>query len=564
MRLSHLSLAGIALCAATASAQSADIFDLRPGLTARTGAAPTPNNQFPGAPVGGSDLCSTADPLGSATGTIAYDHTLATTGTDGQTAFTGGYCNYGCAEYGTGQVAVLTDVWFSWTAPSTNRVRITTCPQSSLDTKIAVYLGPTCPTGTSCVSCNDDFVAVASPGNLFDSTLYFDATMGQQYLIQVGQSSFNTGAPGFAGTFNIDVAPAHSVSGPLDDNVAEVNFSFGVAVGSGVLGINRFGNTGDTTTIASVDVKWGWTGSGGWTNGTPAYVALWNDSITNDGDPTDAVLIEQVATTVQSAGTDTFVTIPFTSNHTVNGMYFIGYGSQRTAPVGTANNFPLTGDMSSCLVQPNTAWFCLNTAAANNLGTLGSNTTPPTRLETVCQAQGAFNGLYHSAFTIKPNVILGTPTTPFCLGDGTGAACPCGNTGAAGNGCGSTAFPGGANLSSTGVAGASPGTDSFVLTATNIPGPGLFFQSNGLAPNAINFGDGHLCAAVGIVRLGVVFPVSGVASYPGGLTPNPIHIAGGATNGQLKHYQCWYRSVPGLCGPNNYDLTQGLSVTWGP
>ena len=130
--------------------------------------------------------------------------------------------------------------------------------------------------------------------------------------------------------------------------------------------------------------------------------------------------------------------------------------------------------------------------------------------------------------------------TPFCLGDGTGAACPCGNTGAPGHGCASSAFATGAILSASGFAGASVGTDTLVLTATNIPGPGLFFQSNGLI-SPINFGDGQLCAAVSIIRMGVVFPTAGVASYPGGLTPNPIHIAGGTSNGDVRHYQCWYR-----------------------
>jgi hypothetical protein len=157
-----------------------------------------------------------------------------------------------------------------------------------------------------------------------------------------------------------------------------------------------------------------------------------------------------------------------------------------------------------------------------------------------------------------------TPATPFCLGDGTGAACPCGNTGAIGHGCGSSAFVSGAILSAVGVAGASPATDSLVLTATNVPGPGLFFQSNALAGSPVNFGDGHLCAAIGIIRLGVVFPTAGAASYPGGLTPAPIHAAGLAISGDTKHYQCWYRSVPGLCSANNYDLTQGLSIAWGP
>ena len=92
----------------------------------------------------------------------------------------------------------------------------------------------------------------------------------------------------------------------------------------------------------------------------------------------------------------------------------------------------------------------------------------------------------------------------------------------------------------------------------------MFFQANGLI-SPINFGDGHLCAAVSIIRLGVVFPTAGVASYPGGLTANPIHIGGLTSNGDTRHYQCWYRSVPSLCtAMDNFDLTQGLTLSWGP
>jgi hypothetical protein len=179
-----------------------------------------------------------------------------------------------------------------------------------------------------------------------------------------------------------------------------------------------------------------------------------------------------------------------------------------------------------------------------------------------------FNGYDTYAQNVNANGSLGnqnTPSTSFCLGDGTGSACPCANPGAAGHGCASSAFASGALLSTTGIAGASNPTDTLVLTAANVPGPGLFFQSNGLSGSPINFGDGLLCATVGIIRLGVVFPTGGVASYPGGLTPNPIHIAGAPVSaGDTKHYQCWYRSVPGLCNPQNFDLTQGLTLVWGP
>jgi hypothetical protein len=160
---------------------------------------------------------------------------------------------------------------------------------------------------------------------------------------------------------------------------------------------------------------------------------------------------------------------------------------------------------------------------------------------------------------------LDTPTTSFCLGDGTAAACPCGNTGAAGHGCAGSSFATGAILTASGIAGASASTDTLVLTATGIPGPGLFFQASGLAPTPFNFGDGHLCAAVSIIRMGVVFSTGGVASYPGGTTPNPIHVAGLTSNGDVRHYQCWYRSVPSLCTAiDNFNTTQGLTLTWGP
>jgi hypothetical protein len=94
-------------------------------------------------------------------------------------------------------------------------------------------------------------------------------------------------------------------------------------------------------------------------------------------------------------------------------------------------------------------------------------------------------------------------------------------------------------------------------------GPGLFFQANGLLASPVTFGDGLLCAGVGILRMGVVFPTSGMAAYPGGLTPNPIHLAGAPVSpGDLKHYQCWYRDAIAFCTSATFNLTQGLSIAW--
>ncbi len=159
-----------------------------------------------------------------------------------------------------------------------------------------------------------------------------------------------------------------------------------------------------------------------------------------------------------------------------------------------------------------------------------------------------------------------TPSTAFCFGDGTGTPCPCGNSGALGSGCANSTFAGGANLASSGIAGASAGTDTLVLTATNVPGPGLFFQGDGqFAGGAgIVFGDGLLCAGGTILRLGVVFPTGTSASYPGGLTPNPIHVGGATVAGDVRNYQCWYRDSAVFCSPATYNLTQGLTLTFGP
>jgi hypothetical protein len=102
--------------------------------------------------------------------------------------------------------------------------------------------------------------------------------------------------------------------------------------------------------------------------------------------------------------------------------------------------------------------------------------------------------------------------------------------------------------------------------ATDVPGPGLFFQGTGQYGGGagITFGDGLLCAGGTITRMGVVFPTGSSASYPGGLTPAPIHVAGGPiAAGDVRHYQCWYRDAASFCTSENDNLTPGLTLTWG-
>lgn len=176
-------------------------------------------------------------------------------------------------------------------------------------------------------------------------------------------------------------------------------------------------------------------------------------------------------------------------------------------------------------------------------------------------ASGTING-----FQLVFNGAVGG-STPFCFGDGTGTACPCGNAGSAGNGCASSVNVAGARVQTSGVASISG--DTLVLTTTGLPsaGPGLFFQGTAQqgGGNGIAFGDGLLCAGGTIIRLGVVFATGTTASYPGGTTPAPISLAGLNAAGDVRTYQEWYRDGdPLFCTSATYNLTNGVQLAWQP
>lgn len=160
----------------------------------------------------------------------------------------------------------------------------------------------------------------------------------------------------------------------------------------------------------------------------------------------------------------------------------------------------------------------------------------------------------------------GSAGTVFCLGDGTGTACPCANNSAVGadEGCLSSLTLGGALR---GSGGASIANDTFVLTATGVPnGPGLYFQGSGQQAGGagIQFGDGLLCAGGAIVRMGVVFASSNTSAFPSGASPS-VSVAGGASSGSTLYYQLWYRDADlSFCPTGSFNLTNGVALTWGP
>ncbi len=121
----------------------------------------------------GSDNCATATPI-SGVGTQNFNSSGATS--SGPSA---------CGGIGR-------DIWFAWTATSTQPHTFETCTGTFFDSVLVAYAGTSCPPGAQ-LACNDDACDT-------QSRISFDATSGQTYLIRIG--SFN-GGPGGNGTLTI-------------------------------------------------------------------------------------------------------------------------------------------------------------------------------------------------------------------------------------------------------------------------------------------------------------------------------------------------------------------------
>jgi plastocyanin len=153
------------------------------------------------------------------------------------------------------------------------------------------------------------------------------------------------------------------------------------------------------------------------------------------------------------------------------------------------------------------------------------------------------------------------PGEAFCSGDGSGTACPCGNTGNSGEGCANDT---GSGALMSGAGSASISADDLVLNVVNLTqGPGLFFQGNN-AVNSANgnpFGDGLRCAGGSVIRLEVQFANAG--NNFSTQTSLPIAASGGANVGQTKLYQYWYRDAGTSPCNSLFNLSNGYEVTWG-
>lgn len=152
-----------------------------------------------------------------------------------------------------------------------------------------------------------------------------------------------------------------------------------------------------------------------------------------------------------------------------------------------------------------------------------------------------------------------------CTGDGAGTACPCGNSGGIGLGC-ANSETGGGRLTS--VNAPSVSADVFVLRGSGMTAFStcLYFQGSALNASGAGFvfGDGKLCAAGTVIRLGIKANSNGASEFPGLGDPSVSALGLIPVEGATRFYQVWYRDSAAFCTNLTFNLTNALQVAWAP
>ncbi|MBI5916395.1 MAG: T9SS type A sorting domain-containing protein [Bacteroidetes bacterium] len=102
--------------------------------------------------------------------------------------------------FGFNDPTLQSDIWYSFTAPTSGSVLWSTCNEVSFDSRLAVYQGgATCPLLDSDLwACNDD----GSGCSNYTSKVFFNVAQGQTYLLRLGGFGGDQGS----GTFDLTLS----------------------------------------------------------------------------------------------------------------------------------------------------------------------------------------------------------------------------------------------------------------------------------------------------------------------------------------------------------------------
>lgn len=179
--------------------------------------------------------------------------------------------------------------------------------------------------------------------------------------------------------------------------------------------------------------------------------------------------------------------------------------------------------------------------------------------DSICLTGEIFSDPAANAISTSVGPCVGFYST-YCYGDGSASTCPCGNIGAAGEGCANSAGHG-ATLTPSGSNDVGLDDISFLVTQGPPGVPGILFTGTVQAGggNGFVFGDGLLCATGSIQRLQVRFlDGSGSATWGPGLQPQ-----GGWNPGDTRHVQAWYRDVTGPCN-GGFNTSHAVTINFQP
>jgi hypothetical protein len=151
---------------------------------------------------------------------------------------------------------------------------------------------------------------------------------------------------------------------------------------------------------------------------------------------------------------------------------------------------------------------------------------------------------------------------PFCFGDGSQTACPCGNSGASGSGC--------ANSSGWGallynLGGASVGAGDTAIHVVRLPANKFGMVYMGTSPmnpgsTGVVFGDGLRCVK-GFIKRFALHSSGAAGSFaqidPGATAPTLVLA------GTTWFFQAWYRDPTGPCGTAQ-NLSNALRIDFQP